>query len=85
MTAVHLLPPAVAAIARGRTEARRIICEPGQHSRERLEVAWMALTGAWRNPKCRRQQVNLGAAVPSREWPMSAVVIEAGAQGWGRE
>lgn len=79
MTAIHLLPPAAAAIARGRADARRIICEPGQHSRERLEVAWMALTGAWRNPKCRREQVNMGGQ-PKPDWWRDARVIESGVQ-----
>jgi hypothetical protein len=76
-----ILPAAVAAIARVRAEARAAVTDLSLPA-TRHALAWMVMRGA-RNPKARMNQPNLGAAVASPEWPMSAVVIESGAAPWG--
>lgn len=63
------------AIARVRAEARAAVTDLTLPA-SRHECAWYVLRGA-RNPKARRDQPNRGAAVPSPNWPMSAVVIDA--------
>lgn len=77
---IALLPAATVAIHRIRREARAALTDltlsPSRH-----EIAWFVLRGA-RNPKCRRNQPNHGAAIPSPEWPMSATVFESGAESW---
>jgi hypothetical protein len=74
-----MLPAAVAAIARVRAEARAAVTDLSLPA-TRHQTAWFVLRGA---RLARRNQVNLGAAVASPEWPMSAVVIESGAAPWG--
>lgn len=80
MTSLIILPAATQAIARVRAEARAAVTDLSLPA-SRHVVAWYVLRGA-RNPKARQGQANMGAAVPSPDWRMSAVVISAGAQSW---
>jgi hypothetical protein len=70
------------AIAMERSRARRIITDPTA-PQSLVETAWAALCGWGRHPDARRPQPNLGAAVPSPDWPMSAAVLESGCKPWG--